>query len=687
MIAANREAPARLRTPFSFPERYAMMTRTWNLVPTLFLLLAASGWGQGSPPPVRTHPGVALLPEGVTSFGAAEQGGWLYVLGGARGRAHHYDETSQTGVFRRLDLRDPSAWSLLPETDPIQGLALVAHAGGLVRVGGMRALNEPGEPHQLQSVVTCARYDPGASRWEPLPPLPEGRSSHDAVVVGRHLYVVGGWTLEGDSDAATWRDSVLRIDLEAEAPAWEVFVVAPFRRRALAVAALGTRLYAIGGIDDGGKPSEGVDVLDLETRTWSRGPDYPDRGLGSFGVSATVVGGTLVSSGIRGTLWALSPDGASWVSRGRHTFPRFFHRLVGDERGALHVVGGSVRGGRCRVIERVEPATDVAHTSTFSLALPHPGTSRNRQGVFLSGRRLILFGGNDSPDQHAFEPENFVDEAWSIDLASMAVTPFAAFPARRQSMLTAVTGSGAETTGWVVGGFGHDGDSARTFGEVYRCRLADETWERVEGVVLQRSQAGLQARPDGLWLFGGLDYDAKRKGDDAFHLETRVVRMDAGKEDLGFVDAGVRLPRTRRAFGGASLLGRYYLVGGMAESFRPVPVCDVFDFETREWATIPAPASTRLGPALAGLGGRLYLAGGTIAGPGGRGPAESIEVFDPESGVWSTLMEKSPIPTRHLRMFALEDALLLTSVEAGKGGELLIHLAFIQPAAPSVVSR
>jgi hypothetical protein len=630
---------------------------------------------------------VALLPEAVTSFGAAEQGGWLYVLGGARGRAHHYDKSSQTGVFCRLNLRDPRDWSLLPETDGVQGLSLVAHGGGLVRVGGMRALNEPGEPHHLQSVATCARYDPSTSRWEGLPALPEGRSSHDAVVVGRHLYVVGGWTLDGDSDAATWRDSVLRIDLEADDPAWEVFVVAPFRRRALAVAAVGSRLFAIGGIDDEGKPSERVDVLDLEKRTWSLGPDYPDRGLGAFGVSASVVGGTLVSSGIRGTLWALSPDAASWVSRGRHTFPRFFHRLVGDERGVLHVVGGSVRGGRCRMIERGEPILDGAPPKVAAFVLPHPGVSRNRQGMFLSGRRLILLGGNNSSDQHAFEPENFVDEAWAIDLASMAVTPFPSFPARRQSMLTAVTESAAETTGWVVGGFGHDGTTARTFGDVYRCRLAEGTWERVEDVVLQRSQAGLAARPDGLWLFGGLDYDAKREGDEAFHLETRVVRMEDGKEDLGFVEADIRLPRARRAFGGATLGGRYYLVGGMAERFRPVDVCDVFDFETREWTTIPAPPSTRLGPALVGLGGRLYLAGGTIAGPDGRGPAQSIEVFDPAAGAWATLLETSPIPTRHLRMFAFGDSLLLTSVGSGIAGELLIHVAFVQPDTASAVSR
>ena len=38
----------------------------------------------------------------------------------------------------------------------------------------------------------------GRQEVDALAPLPEARSSHDAVVIGDKLYVVGGWTLSGD---------------------------------------------------------------------------------------------------------------------------------------------------------------------------------------------------------------------------------------------------------------------------------------------------------------------------------------------------------------------------------------------------------------------------------------------------------------------------------------------------------
>ncbi len=40
------------------------------------------------------------------------------------------------------------------------------------------------------SVADFARFDPATNTWQALQPLPGGRSSHDAVVVGDTLYVV-----------------------------------------------------------------------------------------------------------------------------------------------------------------------------------------------------------------------------------------------------------------------------------------------------------------------------------------------------------------------------------------------------------------------------------------------------------------------------------------------------------------
>jgi hypothetical protein len=83
--------------------------------------------------------------------------------------------------------------------EPLQSASLVADPGGaLYRVGGMTAANGIDDlEEELYSVDSFERYDPGADAWTELPPLPETRSSHDAVVVGETIYVFGGWQLSG----------------------------------------------------------------------------------------------------------------------------------------------------------------------------------------------------------------------------------------------------------------------------------------------------------------------------------------------------------------------------------------------------------------------------------------------------------------------------------------------------------
>ena len=45
-------------------------------------------------------------------------------------------------------------------------------------------------------------FDPKGGEWQPLPDLPEPRSSHDAVVIGDRLFVAGGWQL--GPEEAVW---------------------------------------------------------------------------------------------------------------------------------------------------------------------------------------------------------------------------------------------------------------------------------------------------------------------------------------------------------------------------------------------------------------------------------------------------------------------------------------------------
>ena len=80
----------------------------------------------------------------------------------------------------------------------------------------------------------------------------------------------------GDSSNSEFLDSALVFDLGREGAGWETLPDPPFRRRALAVGALGGKVYAIGGLTDDGKVVKSVDIYDPAAQPpWSHGPELP----------------------------------------------------------------------------------------------------------------------------------------------------------------------------------------------------------------------------------------------------------------------------------------------------------------------------------------------------------------------------------------------------------------------------
>ena len=169
------------------------------------------------------------LPFGVTSFGAAIVDQNVYVCGGHLGPAHEYDREGQSDRLLRLDLRSPQRWEVVGSVPRLAGLAMVASGGKIYRIGGFEARNKKDEPADLHSVSDFSGYDPSTGHWQNLASLPQGRSSHDAVVVGSRIYVVGGWELRGSSPSV-WHDTALQIDLASPRPEWTELPKPPFRR-------------------------------------------------------------------------------------------------------------------------------------------------------------------------------------------------------------------------------------------------------------------------------------------------------------------------------------------------------------------------------------------------------------------------------------------------------------------------
>lgn len=291
------------------------------------------------------------IPQPVTSFGAAIAGGHLYLYGGHTGGAHSYSNQGQDNTLWQLDLSKGSQWKSLGKGPRLQGLALVAHGNSLYRIGGFTAKNEPGDEHDLWSQAQVARYDIDNKSWTEIAPLPEPRSSFDAVVANDTIYVIGGWALRGDDDSL-WHKTAYEMSLKSESPSWTKMADPPFERRALSIAALNGRIYAIGGMQSEGEPTTRVDVYDTNTKEWSQGPSLNGKPMTGFGSSAFTQSGKLYVTAIDGSFQCLAADGEEWQTLRKTPTARFFHRMLPFEKEELLVVGGaSMRTGKFSEIE------------------------------------------------------------------------------------------------------------------------------------------------------------------------------------------------------------------------------------------------------------------------------------------------------------------------------------------------
>ena len=336
--------------------RTAPFTSVVGLV--LALVLFSSGLAGAQEDPRRRWRAPDLI-DAVASFGAVVHDGALFVYGGHVGRTHAHSIENISPGFRRLVLEPGRTWEELARGPLLQGTALVSDGTAIYRVGGMMASNATAaEPAVLHSSRSAARYSVAADRWEPLPDLPAGRSSHAAVVTGGVLYVVGGWQLRGPDKDPVWADTVLALDLEG-GTAWRA-IPAPFKRRALAAGTAGGRIYALGGLTQEAGPVLRVEVLDLKAGSWSVGPDLPGGGrLLGFGVAAASHRDRVFVSLADGNVHSLVPGAHAWELVATLEIARFMHELVsfGDQ---LLAVGGAAHGGYLATIEIVSISAGVA---------------------------------------------------------------------------------------------------------------------------------------------------------------------------------------------------------------------------------------------------------------------------------------------------------------------------------------
>ncbi|WP_397571810.1 hypothetical protein [Schlesneria sp. T3-172] len=300
-------------------------------------------------------PSVALPPldPGVTSFGAAIIDNTLYVYGGHFGKPHHYSKDGQSANLMKLDLSHPSKWEVASTGPKRTGLAAVAHGGKFYRIGGFEARNAEADKQSLWSMSDFARFDPKTNQWETLPSLPEGRSSHDALVIGNILYVVGGWELQGEGESK-WHDTAYTVDLSADQLEWKSLPQPPFQRRALALGEWQGKVVAVGGMQSKGGTTTATAIYDPKTQAWAAGPKLNGEDMDGFGSSAFLCADKLCVTTFSGSIQILSDDGSKWVNAGKVAHPRFFHRMLPlNATQALIVGGANMKTGKIIELETI----------------------------------------------------------------------------------------------------------------------------------------------------------------------------------------------------------------------------------------------------------------------------------------------------------------------------------------------
>ncbi len=265
---------------------------------------------------------------------------------------------------------------------PLQEVAVVFAAGEVYVLGGF--------DDRGQVVASVYAYAPDEDRWREAAELPQPVHHANAAVVDDRIYVLGflrgtGFEARGeayvyDPAAGGWRDL-------APMPADEV-------RGASGVAVIGRRIYVVGGFRGGAVTD--VSSFDTSTETWARAAALPQPldhlVAGGIDGRVYVAGGrnARIDTHVATTL-RYDPETDVW-SEGA-PMPTSRAGAAGTVHGGrLFVFGGEGAANETGVFDAVEsydPVRDqwAVHTP---MGVPRHGT-----GAASDGKRIIVPGGAD----------------------------------------------------------------------------------------------------------------------------------------------------------------------------------------------------------------------------------------------------------------------------------------------------
>lgn len=239
-------------------------------------------------------------------------------------------------------------------------------------------------------------YDPERDEWRPGPPLPVPVNHAAAAVVGDTIYVFGGFlgyalgsqfsAVAGPTDGAfALRDG-----------AWERVASMPAARAAGGAAAVGGKVYVVGGVLSDGSNAQTMLVYDTRRDTWKEldGPSFPRQHLG-----VTAAGGSVLALGGRIDLLnsnlsvadRFTPGSQRWSGVPGLPTARGGLGATTTATGLVVAVGGE------------GPSTTFGQAEAYSLArrrwssLPPLPTPRHGLGVVAVGDTVYAIAGGTEP--------------------------------------------------------------------------------------------------------------------------------------------------------------------------------------------------------------------------------------------------------------------------------------------------
>lgn len=257
----------------------------------------------------------------------------------------------------------------------------------------------------ILSTISGADFTILGENEEPVPTystgaiMPSPRSEMAAAAIGSKIYVVGGspGTLDTvevyDVDSDSWISSK---ELDEEDPSGTATIAPlPLAVNHAAAAAYDGRLYVVGGYLEGRAPSEKLFIYDPSTDTWTQGADMPTprAALTANFIDGKlyVAGGTNNDSNALSTLEQYDPSTNTWKELpSMPTARQHLSSAVVD--GKLYVAGGRISGPSTNV-DAFE-AYDTANQSWISLeSMP---SERGGLAAAAIGNSLYVFGGESS---------------------------------------------------------------------------------------------------------------------------------------------------------------------------------------------------------------------------------------------------------------------------------------------------